>query len=132
MGLRNLTAVTREWSFATAQTDALLVTVAANQHLEVFYCQVTCANSNTGDVSCRIGCATATLPTLTNDALTGGDGIVLSHGGIAKGGGAVVTNGGAPVTIGAADADLRITCSAATGGSIRVVVQFRIVSDDGA
>lgn len=132
MPLRNLSAVTREWSFATLQADALLIAVAANQHLEVYYCQVTAANSNSGDVSCRIGCATATLPTLTNDSLTGGDGMVLSHGGIAKGGGAVVTNGGAPVTIGLADQDLRISCSAATGGSIRVVVQFRIVSDDGA
>jgi hypothetical protein len=74
----------------------------------------------------RIGLATATLPTLTDNSATGNAGMVLSHGGIAPGGGAVVTNGGAPITIGAADADLRITCSAATGGSVRVVLSYRI------
>lgn len=129
MSLRNLNSITREWSFASAQTDTKLIDVGATQHLETYYLQVTAANSNTGDVSVRIGCATATLPTLTADSATGNDGMILSHGGIAKGGGAVVTNGGAPVTVGAADADGRITCSAAIGGSIRVIWQFRIVDE---
>lgn len=131
MSTRNLTATNYEWSFATAQTDTNLLTIAANQHAECYYLQATAANSNTGDVSLRVGFATATLPTLTVDSATGTTGMILSHGGIAKGGGAVVSNGGAPVAIGAANADLRITCSAATGGSIRVVAQIRIVSDDG-
>ena len=129
MPLRNLNAVTKEWSFAAAQTDLSLVTVGSTQHLEVYYCQVTAANSNTGDVSVRIGAATSTLPTVTNDSATGGGSMLLSHGAIAKGGGAVVAMGGSPVLVSAADEDLRITCSAATGGSIRVVVQYRIVDD---
>lgn len=119
-------SITKEWSFTTAQTDFELEDVPSTASMVVWYCQVTCANSNTVDVSVRIGLATATLPTVTDNSATGGAGMVLSHGAIAKGGGAVVANGGSPITTGAADADLRITCSAATGGSLRVVISYHL------
>jgi hypothetical protein len=118
------TAVT--WSFATAQTDALLITVGATQRLAVLSVKATCANSNTGDVSVRLGFATATLPTLTVDSLTGATGEFFSHGGIAHGGGAVDSDG----ALGGLGEDLRLTCSAATGGSLRLSVKYRMLETE--
>jgi hypothetical protein len=119
-------STTKEWSFTAAQTDFELEDVPADKSMVVWYCQVTCSNSNTGDVSVRIGLATATLPSVSDNSATGGVGMVLSHGGIAPGGGAVVSNGGSPITTGAPDADLRLTCSAATGGSLRIVISYHL------
>lgn len=111
------------WSFATAQTDAKLIDVGATQRLAVLTAKATCAHSNTGDVSVRLGFATATLPTLTVDSLTGATGEFFSHGGIAPGGGAVDSDG----ALGGLGEDLRLTCSAATGGSLRVSVKYRLL-----
>lgn len=129
MPLRNLNAVNRAWSFIAAQTNVKLIDVGATQHLEVYYCQVIAANSNTGDVSCRLGTGASALPTLTDDSATGAVGELLSHGGIAKGGGAVVSQGGAPVLVAAQGDDLYLTCSVATGGSLRVILQYRTIDD---
>lgn len=118
-----LDSTTQTWSFATAQTDALLITVGATQRLAVLSAKATCANSNTGDVSVRLGFAAATLPTLTVDSLTGAVGEFFSHGGIAPGGGAVDAEG----ALGAEGEDLRLTCSAATGGSVRITVKYRFL-----
>jgi hypothetical protein len=118
--------ITKEWVFTTAQTDLAIVTFAALSRGVVTYGQATCSNSNTGDVSVRIGFAASALPTITNDSATGGVGVFMSHPGIAKGGGMVVANGGAPIVTGADGEDLRITCSAATGGALRVVLTYWI------
>lgn len=116
--------ITKEWVFVTAQTDFKIEDVDATHRMVVTYAQATCSNSNTGDVSLRVGFAAATLPTITNDSATGGLGVFMSHPGIAKGGGMVVANGGAPIETGAAGEDLRVTCSAATGGALRLVVSY--------
>jgi hypothetical protein len=118
--------ITKEWVFTTAQTDFEMEDVPSTASMVVWYCQVTCNHANAGDVSVRIGLAAATLPTVTNNSATGGIGMVLSHGGVSPGGGAIASNGGSPITTGAADADLRITCSAATGGDLRVVVGYHL------
>lgn len=115
---------TKAWVFVTAQTDFKIEDVDSTHRMVVTYAQVTCSNSNTGDVAVRVGFATATLPTVTNDSATGMVGVFMTHPGIAHGGGMVVANGGAPIAAGAADEDLRITCSAATGGSVRLVVTY--------
>lgn len=125
-----LAGTTKEWSFASAQTDQAIVTVASTEFAFVTYAQAICSNSNTVDVSCRIGFATATLPTLTNDSLTGAAGVFFSHAGIAKGGGAVAANGGQVIATGGAGEDIRITCSAATGGALRIVLTYRIITID--
>lgn len=117
-------AITKEWVFVTAQTDLAIVTLGAADRGTVVYAQATCSNSNTGDVSLRVGFAAATLPTITNDSATGGAGVFMSHPGIAKGGGMVVSNGGAPIATGAVGEDIRLTCSAATGGAVRVVLAY--------
>ena len=122
-----IAVTTKEWTFTAARTDFLLQAFASTEKGVVSYAQVTAANSNTVDVSVRIGFGTSTLPTMPVDSSTGVDGMVLSHGGIAKGGGAVVANGGAPITVGELDEDLRLTCSVPTGGSLRVVVAYRIL-----
>lgn len=115
---------TKEWVFVTAQTDFKIEDVDATHRMVVTYGQATCSNSNTGDVSLRVGFAASALPTISNDSATGGVGVFMSHPGIAKGGGMVVANGGAPIAAGAAGEDLRLTCSAATGGALRVVITY--------
>lgn len=117
---------TKEWVFDAAQTDFKIQDVTSTQRMVVTYADATCSNSNTGDVSVRVGFATATLPTITNNSATGALGVFMSHPGIAKGGGMVKANGGAPIAAGAADEDLRITCSAATGGALRLIVTYWI------
>jgi len=117
---------TKEWVFTAAQTDFALETLSSTQRMVIKYGQATCSNSNSGDVSLRVGFATTTMPTISNDSATGATGVFMSHPGIAKGGGMVVSNGGAPIATGAVSEDLRITCSAATGGSVRLVLTFWI------
>lgn len=122
-------AITKEWVFVTAQTDAQLEAVGATQRAVVTYAKVTASNGNTVDVAVRLGVAAATLPTISNDSLTGGLGVFLSHPGIAHGGGVVESNGGAPLAVGAPGEDIRLTCGAATGGAIRVIIQYRLMED---
>lgn len=117
---------TKEWVFTSAQTDFLIETIGASQRMVVTYGQSTCSNSNTGDVSLRVGFATATLPTISDNSATGGLGVFMSHPGIPPGGGMVVANGGSPIASGAAGEDLRVTVSAATGGACRLVMTYWI------
>lgn len=133
MGLRNLSAVNGEWSFAAAQAapGTLILTVASNQHVEVYYAKAKANNANTGDVSVRIGASsTGGLPTLTDNTATPVTGMVLSDAGLAKGGGEVSAMGGAPVLVGGPGASLYIICSASV--QLRIIMQYRIISDDGA
>jgi hypothetical protein len=117
---------TKAWTFTTAQTDLALETLTSTQRMKVIYGQATCSNANTGDVSLAVGFGASTLPTVTNDSGTGATGIFMSHPGIAKGGGMVVANGGQPICLSAVGDDLRLTCSAATGGALRLVLTFWI------
>lgn len=119
--------ITREWVFTTAQTNVALLTAGATEKIMAVYAKATCANSNTGDVSIRVGFAAATLPA-TSDT-TGVSGVFMSHGGIGPGGGEVSSMGGAILAIGELGEDLRITCSEATGGSLRLVVAYRLLVD---
>lgn len=118
--------ITREWVFTTAQTDFKIEDLDSTHRAVIVYGQATCANSNSVDVTLRVGFAAATLPTISNDSATGGTGVFMSHPGIARGSGMVVSNGGAPICAGAADEDIRITCTAATSGSLRLVLTFWI------
>lgn len=116
--------ITTEWVFTAAQTDFQLVAVDATHRMVVTYAQATTAHSTGADVTVRLGLATATLPTITNNSAAGGGGVFFSHGGIVPGGGAIAANGGAPIVAGGADEELRITCSAATGGDLRIIVTY--------
>jgi hypothetical protein len=119
---------TKRWVFTTAKTNFLMEDVDATHAMVVYFVIATCAKSNTGNVAADIGLATATLPTIVNDNATGGLGIAFTHGGIASGGGAVANLGGAPLVIGAAGEDLRVTCSAATGGDVRFTVGYQMLN----
>jgi hypothetical protein len=119
-----LNVTTREWVFTAAQTDQVLIAVGASQYMSVTYVDATCANSNSVDVAVRIGFHATALPAFTNNSLTGVDGIVFTHGGIARGGGEVKANGGKPITIGQVGEDLRLTCTVPTGGDLHLLVGF--------
>lgn len=117
---------TKEWEFDSAQTDLALITVDSTHRAVITYGQATVANSTSVDVGLRVGFATATLPAVTNDSGSGAAGIFMSHAGIAHGGGMVIANGGAPIAAGAADEDVRVTVTIATGGFVRLVLTYWI------
>lgn len=119
-----ISTITREWVFVTAQTNVAIVTFGATERGILYGAVATCSNSNTGDVSVRVGFAAATLPTISDDSATGSLGVPVSHPGIAHGGGFVWGGGGSPIGVGAVGEDIRITCSAATGGSLRIVLMY--------
>lgn len=118
---------TKQWRFDAAQTDTLLQAMGSTQMGAITYVAVTCANGNTVDTSCRIGFGAATLPAVTTNNSAGATGIAFSHPGIAHGGGAVAANGGQAIATGALDEDIRITCSAPTGGFIDVVIGYFVI-----
>jgi hypothetical protein len=116
---------TKEWSFDAAQTNVSLQAFTAAG--AVTYVDVSTGNSTSVDVAVRIGFAATTLPTLTQNSLTGNAGMVFSHAGIARGGGMVKANGGAPIAIGATGEPLRLTCTVPTGGSLRVIIGYMTI-----
>ena len=116
--------ITREAVTTAAQTDTLLVSVAGGLKAVVTSVEVIAANSNSVDVSCRVGFATATLPAVST---TGVDGILLNHPGIPKGGGALKGGGSGILGIGADGEDIRYTCSVPTSGSVAVIVSYYTV-----
>lgn len=125
-----------EWVFTTAQTDlALLGTggadlMGATQRMAITFVKATCSNSNTVDVSVRIGFAASALTAITNNSANGVKGVFTTHPGVAHGGGEVNANGGATLAMGAAGEAPLLTCSAATGGSWRLIIGFVLVETD--
>lgn len=113
---------TRSWTMTTVQTDFAILTPASGKLLVVTYVNCMCSNSNTGDVEVRLGFAATTLPAVDEDSATGLTGMFFEHPGIARGGGAIASNGGASIAHGAVDEPIRLKCSAATGGSMRIVI----------
>jgi hypothetical protein len=103
-------------TYTSAQTDTALVTVAAGLKIVCTRITFACDKANTVNVSARAGFGTANTPTTT--------GVLASHPGIDPGGGMNVGNGAGIIGVGADDADLRVTTSAATTGSIEVVASF--------
>lgn len=116
--------ITREWVFTAAKTDALLMTIAATEKLMLAFGQIQAANSNTGDVSVRLGVTDqATLPA-TSDT-TGAEGILIRSGALPKGGGAMLAR---RVTC-PMGYDLRFTCSNPVGGDITLILDYRILTE---
>lgn len=111
--------VTIEAAFTAAQTDVALITIGAGLKIVVTQAALICANSNTVDVSARIGFGTANTPTTT--------GVVLTHPGIAPGSGFSRGSGAGMLGVGADNEDLRITCSVPTTGSVRALVSYYTV-----
>lgn len=103
-------------TYTGAQTDVALVSVAAGTKIVVTQAQVTVSNATTATPSVIIGFGTANTPTTT--------GVVLAHPGIPGGGGVSRGDGSGILGIGADDADLRITISVPTGGTLDVVVSY--------
>lgn len=102
-----------------AATDASIVSVGSGLKIVVTQIQVIADNANTAYPNVRIGFGASTLPAVSGGLATG---IVLSHPGIPAGGGVNRGDGSGILGIGADGEDLRITCGAPTGGSIRVLV----------
>ena len=108
--------ITFEAAYTAAQTDTAIVTIAGGLKIVVTEIEALCDTANTVNVACRVGFGATTTPTTT--------GVVLTHPGISAGSGVVRGNGGGILGVGADGEDLRITCTAPTTGSIRVLVSY--------
>lgn len=108
--------VTLEAAYTGAQTDTAIVTVATGLKIVVTQVMVTTDSANTAFPQIRVGFGTANTPTTT--------GVVFTHPGLPAGGGAVRGDGSGILGVGADNEDLRVTCGAPTGGSLRVLVSY--------
>lgn len=109
--------VTLEAAYTSAQTDtAIIASIATGTKIVVTQIQVLCANANTAFPQCRVGFGATNTPTTT--------GVVLTHPGIPAGGGVSRGDGSGIIGIGGDGEELRITCDAPTGGSLRVLVSY--------
>jgi hypothetical protein len=104
-----------------AQTNVAVVSVSAGTAIVVTKVSVMAENANSVDVSVRIGFGTANTPAAD------GAGMLLFHPGIAPGSGVVEGTGAGIIGIGASDEDVRVTCSAPTGGSVNIIVTYHTV-----
>ena len=101
-----------------AQTDAAILTAAANVAIMVTALEVTADNANTGDVSVRIGFGTANTPAADADK------VILFHPGIAPGSGLMKGSGAGIIGAGLSGEDVRVTCEDPAGGSLSIVVTY--------
>jgi hypothetical protein len=108
--------VTIEAAYTAAQTDTALVTVSTGTKIVVTQIQVVTDSANTAFPQIRVGFGTANTPTTT--------GVVLTHPGLPAGGGVSRGDGSGILGVGSDDADLRVTCGAPTGGSLRVLCSY--------
>lgn len=111
--------VSLEYATTGAQTDTAIITVSAGTKIVVTQIQIVADNANTAFPQVRVGFGTANTPTTT--------GVVASHPGVPAGGGVNRGDGSGIIAIGADNEDLRITCGAPTGGSLRVLVSYYTV-----
>lgn len=103
-----------------AQTNAAISpAIGAARRFEVASIRVSAAAGNSVAVAVRVGFAAATLPAASTTPVVG---IVLSHPGVAAGSGMPGDRGR-----GALGEELRLTCSAPTGGSITVQFLGRVI-----
>jgi hypothetical protein len=105
-------------NYSAAKTDEAIISAAAGEQISVLAILVTSDADTTPNVDVLIGFGAATTPT--------GEGVVMSHPGIAPGGYVERGNGFGVLGIGGPGEDLRITSDAPTSGSIDVVVTYSI------
>ncbi len=104
-------------NYTGAQTNAVVIAgIASTQFIVTGYC-VSTANSNTVDVSFRLGFGT-TVPNYGNAQL------LDTSPGIAPGSGKAAYAGEIALGLGASGDDIRFTCSVPTGGSVDVCVKY--------
>lgn len=106
-------------AYAAAQTDLAMVTIATGLKIVVTQIQIVSSKDVTVNVAFRIGFGAAVTPTTTK--------VLLSHPGLAPGEFLSRGDGSGVIGVGADGADLRITSSAATTGSIRIIASYFLI-----
>lgn len=115
---------------ATASTtdDNILPAISAGTIYVITAIEVTLSKDTSVTVGYRIGFGTSTVPAEGSANADAVDKVVSSHPGLAAGSGVIKGNGGGIIGIGGDGEELRITCGAATGGKIRVVVTYYTIA----
>lgn len=111
--------VSLELAITGALTDSAMITVSAGTKIVVTQATLTADNANTAFPQFRAGFGATTTPTTT--------GVVISHPGVPAGGGVVRGSGAGIVAVGGDGEDLRVTCGAPTGGSLRLLVSYYLI-----
>lgn len=110
--------ITYRQNYTAAETDTIVVAAAANERIVVYRLSVLADHINGDDVGVVVGFGAVTTPTDL--------GVVLAHPGIVPGSGVIEGCAGGVLGIGAPGEDLRITSEDPLGGSIDVVVTYKI------
>jgi len=108
--------ITLELAITGSQTDVAVITAGSGVKIVVTQIQVVTDNANTAFPQIRVGFGAANTPTTT--------GVVLTHPGLPAGGGVSRGDGSGVLGVGADGDDLRVTCGAPTGGSLRILVSY--------
>jgi hypothetical protein len=113
--------VTKEWTFTSAQTNTSLIAASGSEQICLLYSEVTVSNATQVDVGFRLGFTTTTLSAASSSGVTG---IFSSHAGLPKGSGVVRTK----AHVGSVGQDVLFTCGAPTSGTVRVVLEYVVVT----
>lgn len=112
-----------EWVFTSAQTNVTIVPGIPGSHIRVTEAEATVDSDGTTNVHCRIFFSgSGTLPAIVNNSATGLRGCILSHSDLPPGSGIIRGTGAAVIASSLAGESIVITCDAATGGALRVVL----------
>lgn len=108
--------ISLELAVTAAQTDVAIVTVSSGTKIVVTQLMIVTDNANTAFPQCRVGFGATNTPTTT--------GVIGTHPALPAGGGFTRGDGSGILGVGGDGEDLRITCGAPTGGSLRVLVSY--------
>jgi hypothetical protein len=108
--------------------DNVLPAISTGSIYVITSISVMCSAANTVNTSVRIGFGATTVPSQGSTNADAVAKVVLSHPGVAPGSGVVKGSGAGIVGIGGDGEELRITCSAPTGGSLIVVVDWYAIA----
>jgi len=106
-------------NYTATQTNTAIVTAGAAETIVVKKCAALLDHACSVDVSVLIGFHASTTPTTT--------GVVLSHPGLAAGSGIIEFFGDTGIASQTLGDDLLITSEIATGGSLDIVVVYKII-----
>lgn len=109
---------------AATTDDNVLPAISTGTKYVITRITITLDEAATVGVAVRLGFGTANVPSLpaaNGDAV---DDILVYHPGLVPGGGITIGDGSGILGVGGDGAELRITCEAATGGTLVVTVSY--------
>lgn len=116
--------VTAVYITTGAQTDDVVVAIAAGLKAVVTRITAITDEATTVGTACRVGFGASTLPALGASGDAAVAGLLLYHPGMVPGTGVGIGDGSGIIGAGADDEDIRITCEAPTSGTLSLSISY--------